>query len=334
MCTAIVFGEKNRYFGRNLDYDMSFGESVVVVPRNYNLSFRYAPDMKKHYAFIGMAHVAENYPLLYEATNEKGLSMAGLNFVGNCHYSSSALDMHENVCQFELIPYIMGKCATVKDAKKVLERLNLLGEGFKPELPVAQLHWLIADAEQCVVLEVTSCGVNIFCNKTGVLTNNPPFEFHLDNLNLYRNLSSADPEAGFGMDVPFNMFSRGMGAFGLPGDWSSTSRFVRAAFVRANAMEAMRRDGARFEKTCGADEENASVAQFFHILSSVEMVKGSVAVGDRFEFTQYSSCCDTERGVYYFRTYDENFVRCVGMNECDLDSDELISVAPEHCKRL
>jgi choloylglycine hydrolase len=332
MCTAIIYGENNRYFGRNLDYEKTFGESVVIVPRNFCLPFRYAPKMCKHYAFIGMAHVANGYPLLYEATNEAGLSIAGLNFVGNCHFATSCLDMHENLCQFEIIPYIMGKCANVEQAKRVLERLNLLGEPFSPDLPVAELHWIIADSCECIVLETTRCGVNIICNKVGVLTNNPPFKFHLDNLNLYRHLSNSDPKQAFGEDIPFDVFSRGMGAFGLPGDWSSTSRFVRAAFVRANAMDALGEDRERGIDHGGKDYE--SIAQFFHILSSVSMVKGCVKVGDGFEFTQYSSCCDTERGIYCFKSYDKTYVQYVDMNEYDINSRELIEIPLDRCKRI
>lgn len=314
MCTAIVFGRDNRYFGRNLDYEVSFGERVVITPRNFELKFRYLPDMKRHAAFIGMAAVVDGYPLYYDATNEHGLSIAGLNFVGNCHFSCSALDMHVNLCQFELIPYIMARCGTVREAKAVFDRINLIGEEFSADLPIAQLHWMISDREQSCILEITRCGVNVFCNAVGVLTNNPPFLFHLNNLDLYRALSNGDAEARFGDGIPYNAFSRGMGAIGLPGDWSSTSRFVRAAFVRANALQ----DASECEK------EN--VTQFFHILSSVAMVKGCVAVGDAYEFTQYSSCCDTQKGIYHLKTYSEDVLRSVDMKEYDLESKRLFAI--------
>ena len=369
MCTAIVFGEGNRYFGRNLDYEVSFGESVVVVSRNFNLKFRYLPDLKDHYAFVGMAHVKDGYPLLYEATNEKGLSIAGLNFVGNCQFARCALDTRVNLCQFELIPYIMAKCASVREACSVFDRINLLGEAFTPDLPVAQLHWMLSDEKECCVLEITRSGVNAFCNNWGVLTNNPPFPYHEYNLDLYRGLSNGDLSEGFGDGMPHDRFSRGMGAFGLPGDWSSTSRFVRAAFVRACAMRAREgetekgvesggtvgENGVAGEKsagkTCAAGENSASrngaaeriggvaeriddVVQFFHILSSVAMVKGCVAVGNDFEYTQYSSCCDARRGVYYFKTYGETCIRRVDMYDFALQSGELICLDLDDCQRV
>ena len=86
MCTAAVYKTKDFYFGRNLDYDFPYGEEVTITPRNYPFSFRFLGERKQHYAMIGMAHVADDYPLYYDAINEKGLGMAGLNFVGNAVY--------------------------------------------------------------------------------------------------------------------------------------------------------------------------------------------------------------------------------------------------------
>ncbi len=323
MCTAVVFGRENRYFGRTLDHDVTFGESVVVTPRNAELHFRFMPDIKSHAAYIGTAAVIDGYPLYYEATNEHGLSMAGLNFTGNCHFCDCVLDMRDNVCQFELIPYILGRCRTIAEAQRLIDRINLVREPFSPDLPPAELHWMISDSQQCIVLEITKHGIDVYSDEFGVLTNNPPFDFHVKNTSLYQLLSACDPEAKFCPVLPFDTFSRGMGAFGLAGDWSSPSRFVRAAFVRANA------------KQRGAGKSSMSgVNQFFHILSSVEMVDGCVAVGDRFEYTQYSCCCDTRTGIYYFKTYSDNCLRAVDMNSCELDGDKLCSFDHRTCPKI
>ena len=83
MCTAASYRTKDLYFGRNLDYEFSYGDEVTITPRNYPFTFRRAGEMRTHYAMIGMAYVAEEYPLYYDAVNEKGLCIAGLNFVGN-----------------------------------------------------------------------------------------------------------------------------------------------------------------------------------------------------------------------------------------------------------
>ena len=88
MCTAATYKTKDFYFGRTLDYEFSYGDEITITPRNYEFKFKEKEPIKNHYAIIGMAYVAENYPLYYDAINEKGLGIAGLNFVGNTHYNS------------------------------------------------------------------------------------------------------------------------------------------------------------------------------------------------------------------------------------------------------
>ena len=173
MCTAATYRTKDFYFGRTLDNERSFGEEVTVTPRNFPLHFIEAMDLPAHYALIGMACVLENYPLYYDAVNEKGLSMAGLNFVGNAVYHSSRKG-RDNIAQFELIPWLLSQCATVGEARLLLEKLNLLDTPFSPGLPPAQLHWLIADRESAITVEPVAEGLKIYENPVGVLTNNPP----------------------------------------------------------------------------------------------------------------------------------------------------------------
>ena len=166
MCTAITYQTKQLYFGRTLDYECSYGEQVTVTPRNYPFDFRHAGPVHTHYAMIGMAHVADGYPLYYDAVNEKGLCMAGLNFVGNAVYHSAQAD-RDNIAQFELIPWLLGQCATLNEARTLIERMNLLNEPFSPQLPLAQLHWLIADRTGSITVESTADGLHIYDNPAG-----------------------------------------------------------------------------------------------------------------------------------------------------------------------
>ncbi len=306
MCTAATYQTKSFYFGRTLDYEFSYGEEVVITPRNYPFSFHCLGEMKSHYAMIGMAHVAENYPLYYDAVNEKGLGIAGLNFVGNAVYQEEKAEK-KNAAQFELIPWILGKCATVQEAKLLLERTNLIPLAFHETLPVAQLHWLIADYREAITVEAVAEGVKIYPNPVGVLTNNPPFDVQLFQLNRYMQLSPKTPENRFSDKLPLQPYSRGMGALGLPGDLSSQSRFVRATFVKMNSVS--------------GDSEEESVSQFFHILGSVEQQRGCCEVDDgKFEITVYTACCNATRGIYYYTTYDNHQITAVDMYKEPLDS--------------
>ena len=215
MCTAATYQTKDFYFGRNLDYEFSYGEQLVVTPRNYPFQFRQAGELSHHYAILGMAHVAEGYPLYYDAINEAGLCVAGLNFVGNAVYHPAA-DGKENIAQFELIPWLLGRCASLAEARELLAGANLLNLPFSPQYPLAALHWMIADRTGCITLESTADGLHVYDNPAGVLTNNPPFPLQMFNLNNYRNLSPRQPENQFAPDLPLATYSRGMGGLGLP----------------------------------------------------------------------------------------------------------------------
>lgn len=310
MCTAATYKTKDHYFGRNLDYEFAYNQTVTVTPRNYPFKFRRAGEMKNHFAMIGMAFVQDGYPLYYDATNEKGLSMAGLNFPSNADYKPEA-EGKDNVAPFEFIPWILGDCATVSEARGKLSRLNMLSEDFSPQLPLSPLHWMISDRNESIVVEAVKDGLKVYDDPVGILTNNPPFDYHLTNLINYMSLSPADPQNGFADGLALKPYSRGMGGLGLPGDLSSASRFVKAAFTKMNSIS--------------GETEAESVSQFFHILASVAQQRGCCKVEHGYEYTIYSSCCNTDKGIYYYTTYENSRITGVDMHRENLDSAELVS---------
>lgn len=308
MCTAITYRTKDHYFGRTLDLEYTYEEQVTVTPRNYVFSFRMKDAVKSHYAIIGMATVADNYPLYYEAVNECGLSMAGLNFPGNAHYFPTE-EEKDNIAPFELIPWILSQCKTVAEARVLLKRMNLYEINFSEEFPLSPLHWMIADKEGAITVESMADGLHIYENPVGVLTNNPPFDYHMTHLCDYMNVTAQTPENRFGK-IPLVTYSRGMGAIGLPGDLSSASRFVRAAFVKLNSVS--------------GESENESISQFFHILGAVEQQRGCAKLPDgSYEITAYTSCMNTDKGIYYYTTYENHCIAAVDMHRCDLEGKEL-----------
>ncbi len=310
MCTAATYKTKDFYFGRNLDYDFSYGDEVTITPRNFELKFREEKSIKNHYAMIGMAHVAEDCPLYYDAVNEKGLGMAGLNFVDNAVYRESA-DDKDNITHFEFITWILSQCATVREAKNLVERINILNTPFNDELPLAQLHWIISDRDASVTVESVEAGIRIYENPVGILTNNPPFDMQMFALNNYMNVSAKPPENKFSKVLNLKEYSRGMGALGLPGDLSSQSRFVRAAFVKMNSVS--------------GDSEQESVSQLFHILHSVDQQRGCCDLGNgQYEITIYTSCCNADKGIYYYTAYNNHQITAVDIHKENLNGDKLI----------
>ena len=305
MCTAIAYGS---FAGRNLDIERSYKKSLIITPRSYTFAYRKEESVSRHLAFIGIGTVNEGYPLYFDAVNEHGLYIAGLNYVGNAKYHTPRLNT-VNLAPYELIPYILSKCKSVEDVKGVLKSVNLVGIPFNNELPVSELHYFIADKSSSITVEPDESGLNVYDNPIGVLSNNPSFPLQMHNLNNYVGLSNEPLTNRLSDKLNFNRYSQGMGALGLPGDLSSQSRFIRAAFHKLNLVN------------------SGTPCDIFHLLSSVEMPKGSLKLGERYEYTAYSAVADLTKKEYHFRLYDSLFVSSFGLHCIDLNSDNL-SVFP------
>lgn len=312
MCTAISYRANSHYFGRNLDVENFFDERVTITPRNYPFYFYGGKTLRSHYAMIGIAHIAEGYPLYYDATNEKGLSVAALSFPKKAYYREPR-ENYFPVTPWEWIPFILSECETAEDARKLLENTDIVCVPFSKDLSLTPLHFLVSDAEKSFTVEPMKDGLRIFENPVGVLTNAPAFDFQMQYLNLFMGLSSEPIENRFSSKIPFCDYSRGMGALGLPGDLSSSSRFVRTVFTKFHTLK-------------GSDETE-NVHRFFHILDTAAQQKGCVHLNGDFEFTAYSSCCNTERGIYYYRTYENSSIIGIDMHREDLNGEKLISYA-------
>lgn len=309
MCTAITYKTENSYFGRTLDLEYSYNEAVTVTPGNFVFPFRRKESISSHYSLIGMATVEENYPLYYEAANECGLAMAGLNFPGNAFYGEEKVGK-DNIAPFEFIPWILSQCKNVSEAENLLKMINLCNINFSESMPLSPLHWIIADRERAITVEAVEDGVKIYKNHIGVMTNNPDFAYHMTYLADFSNLTPSAGGNKFG-DIEISSYSRGLGAKGLPGDLSSTSRFVRAAFMKLNSLS--------------YGGETDSVSQFFHILGTVEQIRGTVRLSDRKNvITVYTSCINLDKGIYYYTTYENRCISAVNLQKCDLNGDKLL----------
>lgn len=310
MCTAATYITDDFYFGRTLDYEFSYVDEVTITPRNYTFNFRKAGTMKSHYAITGIAYVLDNYPLYYEGVNEKGLCIAGLNFPGNAVYREEAAGMY-NIAQFEFIPWVLGQCFAISEVKELLSKTNITKMQFKDNLPVAPLHWLVADKNSAVTAEPCEDGIKLYDNPVGILTNNPPFTEQMVYLNNYMSLSVKPPVNNFSSKLNLHPYCRGMGAIGLPGDLSSPSRFVRAAFTKMNSI------------SNGTEAE--SVGQFFHILGTVSQQRRCCETEcGEYEYTIYTSCCNADKGIYYYTTYYNHQISAINMYHENLDSEELV----------
>jgi len=309
MCTALSLTTDSHYFGRTLDLEHTLSESVVIAPRRFPLPFRFMPHAGTHLSFIGMASVQDGFPLYYDAVNESGLCAAALNFPGFACYAPTAAEKTRQIrlASFEVIPFVLSRCASVSQARALLERAVVCSEAFSCDMPPTPLHWMFGDGRETLVVEPLEGGLRLHDNPAGVLTNSPPFEEQMRRLGDYAALSPAAPPNTLAPQLRLPPVSRGTGTFILPGGMDSPSRFVRAAYLRAHSV-------------CPGGEE-ASVSQFFHILDAVSVVRGSVCTEGENEITQYACCMSAQRGVYCFTTYENRRITAIDMRREDLSAD-------------
>ncbi|MBQ7363002.1 MAG: choloylglycine hydrolase family protein [Clostridia bacterium] len=309
MCTAVYY-DRGNLFGRTLDLECSLGECIAAVPRAYPFRFRRLPELSLHYAFIGTAHAVDGNPLFYDGMNEHGVAVAALNFPGYAKYGA-AQSGKINLCSFELIPYVLASARTLDDARELLRDANLTDDAYSDTLPATPLHFLISTKDGSLTVEQGEGGFRLLENPLGVLSNAPELSYHITRLSDYYALDSARGEQRLATDVPLSVYSRGMGAIGLPGDFSSSSRFVRAVYAKNNTSPTV------------SGDEMAALSAFFHIMDTVGVPNGCV-VTDAGESvrTVYTSAMDLSRLVYYFRGYDSGRIFSVKL-QCGRAGDKL-----------
>lgn len=313
MCTALTLKTNEGYhlFGRNMDLEYTFGQQVILVPRNFKYEDRVNDEIKHtRYAVMGMGNLVENHPLFADGFNEKGLACAGLNFT-QAYWNDDIEEGMDNVAPYDLIFWMLSNFESIEELRPHLEKLSMDGKPYTKGMPIATLHWIISDTTgKCLVIENTIDGLKIFDNPVGVMTNSPSFDWHLTNLTQYAGLHVNRHEAIKWSRLKLVTLGNGSGAFGLPGDSSSQSRFIKTAFLKSHVNI--------------GDYENAGVVEFFNILNNVSMINGTVVdpIG-RSEITQYTSCMNQEKGIYYYRTYKNSQINAIDMNKEDLNAKEL-----------
>ena len=316
MCTGVRFSDDkgHMFFGRNLDWSVPYGQKVVLTPRGYRYESAFLGDISmKAGAAIGMAIVEEDTPLYFDCANEKGLAIAGLNFPGYAKYEDSAIDGKANVAAYEFPLWVVANFATVDEVEKALENVAIIAKPINDKYPVSMLHWLIGDANRSIVVEYTDKGMEIFHNDVDILTNQPGYAWHQENLRNYMNLFPQTPKEIEWGKAKMTAFGSGSLMRGIPGDYYSPSRFVRVAYLNTHYP------------TKSTEKEN--ISRFFHTLAGVAMIDGAAAMADgAYEKTIYTGGYSTQTKIYYYNTYEDPAIQKVAMKDYDLDSNVLTQV--------
>ena len=334
MCTSLALPAPNgtHLFGRTLDLDIHFGEAVTITPRRYPFAFADCYPHTHHYALLGMAAVADSpaargYPLYAEAMNEKGLCMAGLRLAESAVYADTPRGGWLNLAPWELIPYLLGTCATVGEARAALGDIWVVDKPFSDTVGTAPLHWHMVDADPAhggLIVEVTSEGMRLYEAETGALANEPPYPAQLSALQ-----AAEIGRAHGGLVVESEPTKKAHGEWlvepdptALPAGYGSPARFARASILRRWWLE---RGSACAAVDGTTPTAGYAVAQFFSLLGAVSPTAGAVMTPEGgCHRTLYTCCMDTAAGVYYYKTESHPSVRTVAFHGLDLNGDKVV----------
>lgn len=277
MCTSIKF---HKCMGRNYDYENSFEETIVTLPRGYH---------GNSYPVIGICTgFVKDYALLYDGMNSEGLCVSGLAFTGNAHYNN-----HEggkiNIPSYDFTLTVLGTQDSVQSARDWLKDVNITNDQYQ-QIPNSELHWLICDKEESIVVEQTSDGLMVYDNPYGVLTNNPPFPQQMVNAR------SMDKFIGALYYPGGKAVSRGTETVGVKGDTTSMSRFHRVHYYLDRMKE-------QEYNVCGDDVST------LHLLDLVKQTWGATPVGEAYEYTIYSAVYDMENLELMVKPYSSTMVK-------------------------
>lgn len=319
MCTGIRFVDAagNMYFGRNLDWTQGYGERVVATPGTAKVpsAFNRPDDPAQGHDVIGMGIVVAGIPLYFDCGNDAGLAVAGLNFPQSAHYASKDADGSVNVAAYEFPFWIARNFASVDEARKALKKVTIVAKPVNEHLPVANLHWLIGDADESIVVECMEDGLHVWDDDIDALTNEPDFGWQRTNLRNYLTLTDAEPETAAWGRASLAPFGSGMGMQGIPGDYSGPARFAKVAFVNSH-----------YPVQTG---EAANVTRLYRTLGSVAVPDGCAKMPDgSYEKTLYTSCFSPSSMTYYHATYDDPQIRAYPLSSADLSQAAPVVVAP------
>lgn len=300
MCTAVRFTDDqgNMFFGRNLDWSFDYGQTVLRTPGDAAVpaAFERPDDPARGHDVIGVGITALGVPLYFDCANDAGLAVAGLNFPQSARYAADSVDGSVNVAAYEFPYWVARNFGSVAEARAALTGVTVVAKAVSDKLPVANLHWIVADATGAIVVECMEDGLRVWEDDVDVLTNEPNFGWHRQNLRNYLTLTDADPAPASWGGAELRAFGSGEGLRGVPGDYSGPSRFVKVAFVNAH-----------YPVQTG---EKGNVTRLFRTLGSVAVPEGCARMADgSYEKTLYTSGFSAATRSYYYATYDDPQIR-------------------------
>lgn len=261
-----------------------------------------------------------------DGMNEDGLSVSAHTlrqaiYQDEATAGSVQLQANGTLCFLSLVPWALSQFRLVEDLTARLRNTSVVANTIQPLPPGDRLHWAVEDASgNRAVIEYLDGKLHVHENSVGVMTNDPDYTWHLRNLNNYATIKGTDHDAS-GIQVQTaevgavpSVVGHGFNLWGMPGDISPPSRFVRLFYLRSLAVQ---NRGAPSTLTEG-------VKMIMGFLREVWITKGTAALskGDgpgQFEFTQLSLVKVPQKRLFHFRSYDNTQWKVVNLTNVNFD---------------
>lgn len=323
MCTGIRLQAKDKstVYGRTLEFGRLLQSHILFIPRNYALAGT-TPDhtqgitWKTKHAAVGMNE--SNVVALIDGINEKGLAGGLFYFPDYAGYQIvSPIEYQKSLAPWEILTYLLTTCATIQEVEYTLTTVFVAPVIFSPWGIIPPVHLALHDSTGAsLIIEYRNGKVHVFHNDLGVVANAPQFEWHMTNLHNYSFLTPYNHSSITLNTMEFMPLGQGSGMRGIPGDFTSPSRFVRAAFYSATVIE--KEDSAQTVDTA------FRILNLFNIPRGVIREIGQkIKHGEYYDHTQWTTVCELKAKQYHYFTYSDKNIRTVELLTMNLTDKEI-----------
>ena len=333
-CTSFTLSGKDTgyVYARTLEFGLPLESNVITIPRNLHYT-GVGSDGKPgtgiiwdtKYAAVGMNGL--NQPILIDGMNEVGMTGGLLNAPNTAQYQhTEAKDSANSIASYQMLIYALTNFKTVEEAKAGFRSIQVNDSTLAVYKGVVPVRMTLHDAQgKSATFEYLKGQLVITDNPTGVMTNDPAFAWHLDNIGNYANLTPVERDGIKIGDKTFVPPSSGSGLAHIPGDMLSTSRFIRAVALTQAAPKNM----------TNVQQVNAA----WHILGSFDISPGSVSLpatnsygggAGGYEVTEWSTVADTKNMVYYVKMYENVTPQAFDFSKTDKDAKSIQTYKPAH----
>ena len=308
---------------RSMEFGMELNSNLRTSLRGQQLS-TILPDgkqglsWKNKYGYIYLDGLGQD--VAFDGMNETGLTFEYLYLPSETQYQTVPAGKENQAISYSQFGnWVLGSFKSIDEVKQALSNIYVV-QTYLQGLGnlVLPAHASIYDSSgNGIVVEFYNNKINVYEN-IGVMTNSPKYDWHVNNLRNYLNLTPINPNPITANGVTFAATGQGAGMVGLPGDVSPPSRFVKISFLTNNI----------YQGNNASDLLN--LAQ--HIINNVDIPSGIARAIDNgktsTDITQWVIFKDITNKVIYYRTYNNMTIRTVLLNKIDFSEGSKSLIMP------